>query len=154
MKYICLDPKYHRLSNTVLKGWEGVSDLTCVRYDTEQGDKCIASYFRLTFWQRIRFLFCGRIFLHILGTSQPPIALGIGEFFDKNFRIGAPVWVPTADTREGNRVCTAAFFMTQPKPKPVPFPKPFPDGPVPLRNPQSENSVASSREENEAENNP
>jgi hypothetical protein len=38
--------------------------------------------------------------------------------------------------------------------KPKPNPKPFPDGPVPLRNPQSENSVASNREENEAGNNP
>jgi hypothetical protein len=81
MNYQHLMPEKHPLANTVLKGWASVSDLSCVRYKTSEGDNCVATYFRLTFWQRLRFLFCGKIFIHVLGKTQPPIALGIGEFF-------------------------------------------------------------------------
>jgi hypothetical protein len=81
MKYMAIMPARHRLSNLVLRGGPGVQDLECVRYEADSAT-FIATYYRLTFWQRVRFLFSGEIYLNVMGKTQPPVALGVGDFFE------------------------------------------------------------------------
>lgn len=67
-------------SNMVWKGWPAsdgrveVLDMPAYR-DKTQSISC----WKLTFWERVRALFTGRIWLYVLGDGQPPVYV-TGEY--------------------------------------------------------------------------
>ena len=70
-------------SNTVWKGWpakkgrEAVGDLPSFR----EGDRTISCW-KLTPWERLRVLFTGRVWLHVIG-NQPPVCVQGHYPFDR-----------------------------------------------------------------------
>ena len=84
MKYIDLKPKRAFHTSGSLKGSnQNVPDLPVSRYKLASGQMVTASYYRVKFWDRVKFLFCGRIFVSLYGKTHAPCSIGIGELFVK-----------------------------------------------------------------------
>ncbi len=67
-------------TNGILKGSAGIPNLSVTRYE-QDGETVTASSYRLTFRQRLKFLFCGRVHVCMFGVTHSPMAVGIGELF-------------------------------------------------------------------------
>jgi hypothetical protein len=85
MNYIQLIPKSNRWTNTLLKGFGKVPDLPVTKFvacdENEQPITHTVSYYKVSFRDRLKFLFSGDVYLCIRADTHPPIAVGIGEFF-------------------------------------------------------------------------
>ena len=60
----------------------GIVDLPTLS-STVDGLPAILSCWQLGFWARVRFLFTGRVWLCALGTMHPPVALFMGNPFER-----------------------------------------------------------------------
>lgn len=90
MKYEQINPIEEPHCNRIFT-LDGCGDLPATVYfiDESQEHRAIASHYRLSVKQRIKFLFSGKIYVSVLGLAQPPIAVGIGNLFEKNPATGA-----------------------------------------------------------------
>lgn len=84
MKYSQLAPvkKWH--SNATLQGHgPNVPNLPVTKYVGNSGP-VVTSTYQASFWERLRFLFSsGVVHISVLGETHAPIALGMGELFEK-----------------------------------------------------------------------
>jgi hypothetical protein len=84
LKYVNLVPRRAFHTSGVLKGEkQNVSDLPVTRYKLNNGQVVTASYYQVSFLDRVKFLFCGRIFVSLYGKTHQPCSVGIGELFKK-----------------------------------------------------------------------
>ncbi|MCK5564526.1 MAG: hypothetical protein KAJ07_04715 [Planctomycetes bacterium] len=56
---------------------EEYNTLPVLRVNYEDGSKALLSCWHLSFIERLRLLFSGRVYLWIMGTRQPPVLLGL-----------------------------------------------------------------------------
>lgn len=82
MKFKQLFPREEWHTNRLFKGNGEIGDLPATVYGVGER-RAVACSYRLSFWERILFLFSGRIYVCIFGESLPPTAVGIGEFFER-----------------------------------------------------------------------
>lgn len=82
MKFKQLLPQNEWHTNRIFKGGPGIGDLPATVYGTGER-RAIACAYRVSFLERIAFLFSGKIYVCIFGESLPPTAIGIGEFFER-----------------------------------------------------------------------
>lgn len=81
MQYLQILPVKEWHTNDVLGESPGIPDLPITRYQG-RGGPCVASSYRVTFLQRLRFLFSnGQITLSIAAVNHPPLAVGLGDMF-------------------------------------------------------------------------
>ena len=79
MKRFDLKPSKEPHCNFSLKGYGEIPDLPCTRLSYVDGIDAVASTWRVPFWQRIKFLFDGRIHAVVYGKTHAPLAVTIGE---------------------------------------------------------------------------
>ena len=94
MKNLILKPSKEWHSNDNLSGqnYEDVIDLPITRVGNFAPDahmkgenwRGIVSVWRVSLWKRFLFLFDGRINFCILGENHAPVAISIGDYFDKS----------------------------------------------------------------------
>jgi hypothetical protein len=82
MKVVQLNPitEWHTDSN--LTGPPGVAVLPITR-TLVQNAPAVASVWRVSVWDRIKFLFDGRVNLMVQGRTHPPLSVSIGEAFER-----------------------------------------------------------------------
>lgn len=79
MREALCTPIKEKHTNTVLKGGENVIDLPVTRFQYDNGVESVLSVWKVPFFQRIKFLFDGRINFISLSVSHAPIKISIGE---------------------------------------------------------------------------
>lgn len=79
LKYQQLKPIAEKYNNRIFE-LPGCGKLPATVYEGSSG-RAIASAYRLTFLQRVKFLFSGKIYVSVLGLGHPPLAVGIGNLF-------------------------------------------------------------------------
>jgi len=80
MKHMMLTPSKEPHNNAKLLGGENAVDLHITKYNYEDGSEAFLSVWRIkSFWQRLKFLFDGRINLAIMGKTAPPMFISVGE---------------------------------------------------------------------------
>lgn len=88
MKLVTLGPRKSGHTNSLLRGYDGVPDLPTTTFVFEE-QGYVASLWRVSLWDRIRFVFDGRINLVAMGKTHPPISVSIGEYFSPKPKPGA-----------------------------------------------------------------
>lgn len=83
MKFVELKPSNEWHTSGVLKGGPGIPDLPMTRVKYADGTIAIASVWRVSFWNRIKFIFDGRIYFMAYGETHPPVCIGVGDFLPK-----------------------------------------------------------------------
>lgn len=66
----------------LMKGYGDIPDLPITLY-MQDSAPAVASSYRLSFLQRLRFLFNGWIHVSVFGSVHPPMAVIIGDQFKK-----------------------------------------------------------------------
>lgn len=80
MKYVQLVPREESHTNRAYV-LPGLKDLPATAY-AQDGNPCIASCYRVSFFDRLRFIFSGKITVSLQTDDlHPPIAVGIGNMF-------------------------------------------------------------------------
>lgn len=51
-----------------------------------QGEGQVISCWHLTFWERLKLLFCGKLWFSVIGDAQPPIWMGVNCPFIRHRR--------------------------------------------------------------------
>ena len=80
MKLVTLGPTKEHHTNSGLKGYADIPDLPTTVFNFEE-QNYVASIWRVSWWDRIKFLFDGRINLVVMGKTHPPVSVSIGEYF-------------------------------------------------------------------------
>ena len=71
--------------NIIFNPPEGMEE-RCDPLPAFRGDGQVISCWRLTFWERVKLLFTGRLWFSVIGNAQPPIWLGVHCPFIRNRR--------------------------------------------------------------------
>ncbi len=87
LKYVNLLPRRGFHTSGVLKGEkQNVADLPITRWKTAYGQIVTSSFYKVSLLDRVKFLFCGKIFVSLYGKTHQPCSVGIGEMFKKNLK--------------------------------------------------------------------
>lgn len=83
MKYVQIKPATAWHVNAKLRGTASIPDLPVTRY-IQDSRPVTSSLYRVSFWQRLKFLFSGgNIHVSVWAETHPPIAVGIGNLFER-----------------------------------------------------------------------
>jgi len=60
---------------------QNVPNLPITRWTTQDGQVITSSFYKVSFWDRLKFLFDGRIYVSLYGKTHQPMSVGIGQMF-------------------------------------------------------------------------
>jgi hypothetical protein len=75
--------KYKYANSVLLGGRPDVYDLPICRFQYSDGQEAIESCWQMTFKERLRALFTGKIYFQCWGKTHPPILLSTMAAMDK-----------------------------------------------------------------------
>lgn len=80
-----MKPTNFKQSNKILQKPENMTDEECSPLPVFTDEKVCISCWEAGIWERIKFLFCGRIWVWIFsGKTQPPVSLETKNPFSKD----------------------------------------------------------------------
>ncbi len=78
--------KYKHANGVLLGGRPDVYDLPVCNLEYSDGRKAVESCWKMTFCERLRALFTGKIYFQCWGRTHPPMLLSTRAAMDPNFK--------------------------------------------------------------------
>ncbi|HBR31937.1 MAG TPA: hypothetical protein DD733_07625 [Clostridiales bacterium] len=78
-----MQPTKFKEQNITFTKPASMTDEQCSSLPAYRDDREIISCWKMTWKERIKVLFIGKIWFSVYGTSQPPICLSVDTFFAK-----------------------------------------------------------------------